>query len=97
MKKDFVIYNKMLEINAWLFKKILTFPKQQRFILGQQIQNCSLKCARLIIEANNARDSKAVLETLDDLNNELGVLRYLLEMAYQCRVRFLMLLLCNLC
>ena len=83
MKKEFVIYNKMLEINSWLFTKILTFPKQQRFILGQQIQTCSLKCARLIIEANNARDAKVVLATLDDLNNELGVLRYLLEMAYQ--------------
>ena len=73
----------MLEINSWLFAKILTFPKQQRFILGLQIQNCALNCARLIIEANNSRDNKSTLTMLDNLNNELGVLRYLLEMAFE--------------
>ena len=83
MKKEFVIYNKMLEVNAWLFEKILTFPKQQRFVLGQQLQNCGLECARLIIEANNSNDPRVALITLDKLNNELGVLRHLLEIAYR--------------
>jgi len=82
MKKEFVIYNKMLEINSWLFAKIITFPKQQRFVLGQQLQNCSLNCARLIIEANNSRDPRVALIVLDKLNNELGVLRHLLEIAH---------------
>lgn len=82
MKKEFVIYNKMLEINEWLFVKILTFPKQQRFVLGQQLQNCGLNCARLIIGANNSHNSKDALALLDSLNNELGVLRHLLEISY---------------
>jgi len=83
MKKEFVIYNKMLEINVWLFAKILTFPKQQRFILGQQVQNCALDCTRLIIEANNSRDPRVALIVLDKLNNELGVLRHLVEVAHR--------------
>jgi len=53
MKKDFVIYTKMLEISVWLFDKVNTFPKKQRFVLGQQIENSGLACLRLIIEANN--------------------------------------------
>ena len=39
MKKEFVIYTKMLEVNVWLFTKILTFPKKQRFVLGERIEN----------------------------------------------------------
>lgn len=54
MKKDFIIYTKMLEVVLWLFEKINTFPKKQRFVLGQQIENSALTCLRLIIEANNA-------------------------------------------
>jgi hypothetical protein len=66
-----------------LFAKIITFPKQQRFVLGQQIQNCSLDCAGFIIEANNSHDPRMALLVLDKLNNELGVLRHLLEITYK--------------
>ncbi len=54
MKKDFVIYTRMLEVVLWLFEKANTFPKKQRFVLGQQIENSALICLRFIIEANNA-------------------------------------------
>ena len=54
MKKEFVIYTKMLEVVLWLFEKVNTFPKKQRFVLGQQIENSALVCLRYIIEANNA-------------------------------------------
>ncbi len=53
MKKDFIIYTKMLETVLWLFEKVNTFPKKQRFVLGQQIENSALICLRFIIEANN--------------------------------------------
>lgn len=54
MKKEFVIYTKMLEVVLWLFEKVNTFPKKQRFVLGQQIENSALACLRFIIEANNS-------------------------------------------
>ena len=53
MKKDFIIYTKMLEVTLWLFEKVNTFPKKQRFVLGQQIENSALCCLRYIIQANN--------------------------------------------
>lgn len=53
MKKEFIIYTKMLEVVLWLFEKVNTFPKKQRFILGQQIENSALLSLRYIIEANN--------------------------------------------
>ncbi len=82
-KKEFVIYTKMLEVNCWLFEKVNTFPKKQRFILGQQTENSCLNCLRLIIEANNARSKDTTLRKLDALNVELDVLRSLLRMAYE--------------
>lgn len=87
MKQDFVIYTRMLEVHLWLFEKSGTFPKKQRFVLGQQIENSSLACIRLIIEANNARSPEATSAKLTQLNVELEVLRGLLRIAYE--VRFL--------
>ncbi len=55
MKKEFIIYTKMLEVAKWLFDCVNTFPKKQRFVLGQQIENSALVIIRLIIEANGAR------------------------------------------
>lgn len=43
----------MLEVVLWLFEKVNTFPKKQRFVLGQQIENSALVSLRYIIEANN--------------------------------------------
>ncbi len=85
MKPDFIIYTRMLEIHLWLFSKVTTFPKQQRFILGQHIENSALMCLRYIIEANNARTAKATLERLDALNVELEVLRGLLRVAFEMK------------
>lgn len=84
-KKEFIIYTKMLEVTLWLFEKANTFPKKQRFVLGQQIENSALVCLRLIIEANDARAQAAKLRKLDALNVELEVLRSLLRVAYEAQ------------
>ncbi len=84
MKKDFIIYTKMLSVILWLFEKVNTFPKKQRFVLGQQIENSALLCMRYIVEANNiGNNRREVLKKLDDLNVELEVLRGLLRVAYE--------------
>jgi four helix bundle protein len=83
MKKEFLIHTKMLEVVLWLFEKVNTFPKKQRFILGQQIENSALASLRLIIEANDSRCAGTVLLKLDALNVELEVLRDLLRVAYE--------------
>lgn len=84
---DFIIQTKMLDVTKWLFLRVTTFPKTQRFVLGQQIENSALNSLRLIVEANNARTSAATLTKLDALNVELEVLRSLLRVAYE--VKFL--------
>lgn len=83
MKKDFVIYTKMLGVITWLFQKVNAFPKKQRFVLGQQIETSALACLRYIVEANNAGAGPQALEKLHALNVELEMLRSLLRVAYE--------------
>jgi len=84
MKSDSIIYTKMLEVLSWIFEKVNTFPKKQRFILGQQIENSALASLRYIIQAKNAGNKATdALKNLDDLNVELEVLRSLLRVAYE--------------
>ena len=85
MKPDFVIYTRMLDIELWLFEKVNTFPKKQRFVLGQEIERSVLSCQRYIIEANNARGAQRTYEKLWALNVELEVLRGLLRVGYEMR------------
>ena len=73
----------MLEVALWLFEKVNTFPKKQRFVLGERIENCTLTCMRLIIEANETNNSQIILQKLDALNTELEVLRSLLRIAFE--------------
>ena len=73
----------MLEVALWLFEKANTFPKKQRFVLGQQIENSTLTCIRLIIEANETRSPQIILQKLYALDIELEVLRSLLRIAYE--------------
>lgn len=85
MKPDFIIYTRMLEALLWIFQKVNTFPKKQRFVLGQQIENSTLNCLRLITEANNAKDVGKTLMKLDGLNTELEVLRGLLRIGFELK------------
>jgi len=82
---DFIIQTKMLEVTKWLFLRVNTFPKAQRFVLGQQIEKSALNSLRLIVEANNVRSPAATLAKLDALNVELEVLRSLLRVAHEVK------------
>jgi hypothetical protein len=85
MSTNFIIYTKMLEVTLWLFEKVNTFPKKQRFVLGQQIENSALNCLRYIIQAKNAVEARGggALKSLDELNVELEILRSLLRVGYE--------------
>jgi len=85
MLQNFKIYTKMMEVLLWLFPKVNTFPKKQRFILGQQIENTGLEILRLIIQANNEKDADRKLKYLEKMNTELEILRSLLQISQEIR------------
>ena len=80
--QDLVIYQKIVDLTTYLFPALNHFPKQQRFVLGQQIQNQLLVLATSVIEANKAKDKALVLDRVD---TELDKLRYLVRIAHQMK------------
>ncbi len=50
--RDLKIYQKHYDLMMYAMPIINRFPKNQRFILGQQIQNTMVDVAKLIVEAN---------------------------------------------
>ena len=76
-----------MEVSLWLFRKINSFPKKQRFVLGQQIQNTSLEILKEIIRGNNEKDAAEKLRHLKEINTQLEILRSLLQLS--CELKFM--------
>ncbi len=51
-------YEKAYELILWLFPTVNKFPKNQRFVLGQQIENTAVKIMEDIIWAMQAKSDK---------------------------------------
>jgi S23 ribosomal protein. len=82
MYKDLIIFEKMYEFNLWLFPVVQNFPKQQRFVLGQRIQNTALSITVRIINANSQKNKQPHLK---HISVELDTLRVLVRLAKDLR------------
>lgn len=78
MLQDLVIFEKVYQLVLWLYPTIQKFPKSQRFVLGQQIENTALDILRGIIRANAEPDK---LPLLKSASVDLDTLRILLRLA----------------
>ena len=65
MLKDLIIYQKLYDLIMYAFPIVNRFPRNQRFVLAQQIENALLDAAQLVVEANLLRDKREVLLQLD--------------------------------
>ena len=83
MVKDLVVWQKLIDLNVYLLPICSKFPKNQRFVLGLQIQNQVLDMVKTTIEANKARN-KTVL--LDKLDTQLEQLRFLIRTAHELQM-----------
>lgn len=78
MLDDLIIYQKTYDFLLWLYPVINKFPKSQRFVLGQRIENKILDLLRSMIIANTECDKSAVLKKA---SIELDELRILIRLA----------------
>jgi len=71
----------MYEFNRWLLKKVGSFPRDQRFVLGQRMANTALDIQGGLIGAalTGEREGKAAALRLASLQVEQ--LRYLLRLC----------------
>ena len=65
MINKLIIYQKLYDVILYAIPILNRFPKSQRFVLAQQIQNVLLDAAKLIARANIERDKRAALVELD--------------------------------
>mgnify|MGYP000992876547 CR=1 FL=1 len=72
------IFQKTYELILWIYPAVNKFPKTQRFVLGQQIENTVLDLLKLIIQANAERSK---LPHLRQASVELDKLRIIIRLA----------------
>ena len=78
MLHDLIIYQKLYDLMLYAVPIINRFPKSQRFVLGQQIQNSMIGIATMIVQANAEKDKR---RTLWQIDVELEKLRLLIRLA----------------
>lgn len=79
MVEDLIIYQKLVDLGEYVHPLCNKFPKNQRFVLGQQVQNKIIQLATVAIKANKAKEKSALLENLD---TELCIFKFLIRLSY---------------
>jgi four helix bundle protein len=76
--RELIIYQKHYDLMVYSFPIIGRFPQNQRFVLGQQIENSMLTIGMMIVHANKLRQKR---EKLYEIDIELEKLRFLIRLA----------------
>ena len=78
------VRKKYQDFLVWLFRKINTFPKKQKFILGEEIGKLALEIQRelIILQYTPAFQKK---EKLKEINLKLEIFRSLTRLVYEMR------------
>lgn len=72
------IFHKTYELALWLYPIVNKFPKSQRFVLGQRIENALLDFLELLIEA---KLSKLKMDSLQRASVKIDKLRILMRLV----------------
>ena len=78
MLSDLKLFTKLYDLILWIYPMVNKFPKAQRFVLGQRIENSVLELLRLTIRANASRHKGPILE---EFSVELDQFRILIRLS----------------
>lgn len=78
MLDDLIIFQKVYDLILWLYPAVNKFPKSQRFVLGQRIENTVLEILKGIIQANQESNK---LPYLKQVSIDLDKLRILVRLS----------------
>ena len=79
MLDKLIIYQKLYDLITYAFPIVNRFPKNQRFVLAQQIENSLLDAVKLVAKANLQRDKR---RTLYELDIQLNMTKLLIRVAH---------------
>lgn len=79
-EEKMVIFTRTYDLLTWFLPLSESFPRSQRFVVTQRLQNAVLKFQELIIEANAVRGTNRT-EKLRDADTELRKVRLYLRLC----------------
>lgn len=77
------VISDMQRFLLWLIPTVEKFPRSQRFVLGDRIENLALDIFELLLEASYLRRNRQVLMTA---NLKLEKLRHLLRLSVDLKI-----------
>ena len=82
--KNLEVRKRYQDFLLWLFQRLSTFPKKQKFILGEEIGKLALKILKdiIILQYTPNQERKEKIKTF---NLELDIFRSLMRLAYAMR------------
>lgn len=72
--KEIIIFKKAYELSLEIFRCTKVFPKNQRFLMAQRLEELIIAVLEKIIRANEARDKLGILNELSALLERLRIL-----------------------
>ena len=82
MLQDLIIFQKIYDLILWVYPLIGKFPKNQRFVLGQQLENVLLEILKGVIQANQEINKS---KSLNQVSVDLDKFRILYRLAKDMR------------
>lgn len=82
---DLVIFQKTYDLILWSYPVINQFPKNQRFVLGQQIENILVGTLKKMIHANKERGEKR-MEIIKEISINIDELFILFRLSKDLRM-----------
>ena len=76
------VITKVYDLLLWMFPKLAKFPKDQRYLLGQRIENGLLDILEILIEASFTKEK---LSLLRKANLNLEKFRFLMRLSKDMR------------
>jgi len=73
-----IIVTKVYDLLLWMLPKLAKFPKNERYLLGQRIENMLLDILEILIEASFTKEKLSLLRRA---NLNLEKLRFLVRLA----------------
>lgn len=84
MTEEMIIFTRTYDFISWLLPLTENFPRSQRFVITQRLQNAALNFQESIIEANSRRGVSRV-EKLRTADAELRKVRLYLRLCEKWR------------
>jgi four helix bundle protein len=80
MSEEMVIFTRTYDFISWLLPLAEKFPRSQRFVVTQRLQNAALNFQELLIEANAERGAGRI-QKLKSADTELRKVRLYLRLS----------------